>query len=965
MAEVYGSIGDQPVELQNAATEATLAALLEVARLQFNTVNKPGSKRAKELEANLKKLADEALNSSKAFKTSTNQRRIDQLQERKQIQERNVESGKVTTGLANLAVNISKMGDSISSATQVFTSLLKSVPIVGEALGGFAGAVASSIENTQKSFMASAAVGATFNASISTMIRSASEAGLTIDQFTGIIAKNGESLSLLADTTQESAKRFASLGKSIKNSDISDQLANLGMNTTEINEGMLTFIGLLAKGGTDIKNMIPEDLIALTGNYYRNLSAVSQLTGESRKTLEAEVIARQRDSKARIMESRLDETSRNNYRTMLLSVSKEHRGAAEEIMLNMGIQSDSAKAFAALAPEAAQAFLNVGQSIQQTGKLSENTTKNIYDVYAKQARDFNSNTAFRDILGGPLQSMYGEFSVGMMDVASRGNKNLDEAFASVTKTMAERGTELGEMDPRELLKVQQSIAQSSNDMTRTLLRFSGPLLAALEGFSELTLGAVLVIDELSTSVGRIIIKFKEFYKIFQENSVGSLFGKLVTSITDGVSAGVDYLIEKSVEIGQQIGTGLMKYITDFKINEWLIGKSAKDISDTSWVTAKYDKRGSNNRQFTPTAVPQAIPSAIPVNTPAQKKENEAKKIELDRIEEMAKLDKEDKDRRERLQAKLTAKVVVAQTSNTESVKENTKETAKSTSETQRSTNLGLDYSSPQALFNSFAKVMIGGSTGATSTSSMTGTSANSAASGSNEINYKSDQGSFKKVGGHRNWRANNPGNIEYGAFAQQHGAIGTDGRFAVFPTMEMGYKAADALMKSKNYQDLSIGQAMSRWAPPSENDTGAYQKQFANAGFDLSKKYKDLSLEEQKKYLETKMRVEGGKEGQVFGNQQIKATASTAGGGTTPTAQQASTLMTADAAVVGGGTTPTAAAIGAPNAQSSTSITGLQDQMQTLNTSVDRLIAVNEESRDALRRLGSVMRNSSSDAYSV
>ena len=122
----------------------------------------------------------------------------------------------------------------------------------------------------------------------------------------------------------------------------------------------------------------------------------------------------------------------------------------------------------------------------------------------------------------------------------------------------------------------------------------------------------------------------------------------------------------------------------------------------------------------------------------------------------------------------------------------------------------------------------------------------------------------QRQGGNRNWRNNNPGNIEYGPFAMSMGATGSDGRFAIFPDMEMGYKAADALMKGKNYQNLSIAGAIKRWAPPNENDTRAYQQRFQQAGFDLNKRYSDLSPTEQRKYLETKMNVEGGKAGTVI-----------------------------------------------------------------------------------------------------
>jgi esterase/lipase len=138
-------------------------------------------------------------------------------------------------------------------------------------------------------------------------------------------------------------------------------------------------------------------------------------------------------------------------------------------------------------------------------------------------------------------------------------------------------------------------------------------------------------------------------------------------------------------------------------------------------------------------------------------------------------------------------------------------------------------------------------------------------SGTGSTSIRDKQGNVVETrkGGHRNWRNNNPGNIEYGKFAISMGAIGTDGRFAIFPSMDMGYAAADALMKGKSYQNLSIADAIKRWAPPSENNTGAYQAAFTKAGFDITKKYSDLSPAEQRRYLETKMRIEGGKVGTI------------------------------------------------------------------------------------------------------
>ena len=78
------------------------------------------------------------------------------------------------------------------------------------------------------------------------------------------------------------------------------------------------------------------------------------------------------------------------------------------------------------------------------------------------------------------------------------------------------------------------------------------------------------------------------------------------------------------------------------------------------------------------------------------------------------------------------------------------------------------------------------------------------------------------VRGDRATRNNNPGNIEYGKFAKAHGAIGSDGRFAIFPDEATGKEAIKDLMQTKNYKDLSVTDAVHRYAPSFENDTGAY-----------------------------------------------------------------------------------------------------------------------------------------------
>jgi hypothetical protein len=151
-------------------------------------------------------------------------------------------------------------------------------------------------------------------------------------------------------------------------------------------------------------------------------------------------------------------------------------------------------------------------------------------------------------------------------------------------------------------------------------------------------------------------------------------------------------------------------------------------------------------------------------------------------------------------------------------------------------------------------------------------------------------GGQTRTGGDRNWRNNNPGNIEYGPFAIKYGAIGSDGRFAIFPSEEQGRMAQDALLKSKNYANLSLADAVKRYAPSNENDPKSYANQIMKStGIDTSKTYASLTPEEQGKVLDAMKRIEGGRAGSISGpssqNQNNMAGVNPSSAGSTTTAQ--------------------------------------------------------------------------------
>jgi hypothetical protein len=95
----------------------------------------------------------------------------------------------------------------------------------------------------------------------------------------------------------------------------------------------------------------------------------------------------------------------------------------------------------------------------------------------------------------------------------------------------------------------------------------------------------------------------------------------------------------------------------------------------------------------------------------------------------------------------------------------------------------------------------------------------------------------------RSVRNANPGNIEDGPFAKgQPGYAGSDGRFAKFESPDAGRNAQVALLDSYAKRGFdTVEKVVGRWAPPGENDTGAYIRTVAGKlGVDPREKVQDI-----------------------------------------------------------------------------------------------------------------------------
>lgn len=116
-----------------------------------------------------------------------------------------------------------------------------------------------------------------------------------------------------------------------------------------------------------------------------------------------------------------------------------------------------------------------------------------------------------------------------------------------------------------------------------------------------------------------------------------------------------------------------------------------------------------------------------------------------------------------------------------------------------------------------------------------------------------------KEGGTPAWRNNNVGNLKFGTFAKDHGAIGFNGEFAVFPDMKTGQDAQVARLKTQKFQSKSIDGALKAYAPKEDNnDTEKYIKTVAGwTGMSRDKALSSMTPQEFNSFVGAVRRYEG------------------------------------------------------------------------------------------------------------
>lgn len=234
---------------------------------------------------------------------------------------------------ANLIRSMSNVGDSLSGAAQS----LDAIPIVGGTLATVFGAVAEAAEKSARSFQSAASAGASFGGNMNSFIRTASQAGMTMDQFGALVKSNGIGMMGFGTTVEEGAKRFGAVSKALRSS--SNDLYALGFSTQDINEGLANYGKLMRLTGRS-QNMTTQELANGAKSYLKEMDALAKITGEDRKQQEAKMERLAKDGQYQMMISQKDEKVRKSFDSLMGQVPAELQGFIKDVVTTGTVTSE-------------------------------------------------------------------------------------------------------------------------------------------------------------------------------------------------------------------------------------------------------------------------------------------------------------------------------------------------------------------------------------------------------------------------------------------------------------------------------------------------------------------------------------------------------------------------------------------------------------------------------------------------
>lgn len=512
MADVTGRIGNEEVELNNAATEATLKMLL-----QATLAAAKGSK--EELTKVASMAAKAGLDSDAIERTNTEvQRAAPQMNALgKTAFVLGATFGQVEQTLKTVWDTGQLLASGNAQASQVLTNMATMLPGPLAAVTRGLAALAAFQEGMLGQYQTLTKAGVNFGGSLTDLRLAASQTYMTMEQFTQVVAANGETLSRMGGTVDQGARSFVNMSNALLKSAEGTGLRALGYTTQEVNQGMLDYINIT--GGRNRREMQnTADITKGTTEYLTQLDELAQITGKTKEQQAQALKEANQNAAIQAKLATMDEKQKLAYNRGLAEMEAKFGKAGREMyqaqVLGIPPMTEAAQKLTALAPEVAKASQGMADVAKNGGTASETMrySAQATEGAVKAAERFGNVTGAMSFQGGVL-------SETMMNLTKSATQARQQGRESEAKELEARAKVVEEQKKR-----QESEAAAAAKTQQTLQEIGQKLLAAFMPIVEVGLKVVNVLAPVAPLIMGVIAAFATLKAAIAAKSMLSALG---------------------------------------------------------------------------------------------------------------------------------------------------------------------------------------------------------------------------------------------------------------------------------------------------------------------------------------------------------------------------------------------------------------------------------------------------------
>ena len=478
MADVYGRIGNEEVELNNAATEATLKALL--AATATSNIEQLATLRTLANKSGVaKSTTDEALGQIKNVGSASSQTTVGM-----KLLGDAVDNAWQATKQTYRQVEAlgAKMADGTAKTSDVFDALAKLPGPLG-AVAELFGKIASFQETNLDTYQKISASGVNFSGSLDDMRIAQAKSYLTLEQFTSTIQNNQEAFARIGGNVNDGATAFFNFSNSFIKSDFGQNLRALGYTFQELTDNELTYMQI--RGGVSKAELASKDAMYAvaegTHAYIQEQAILTELTGKNRKQLEDEQkkIAQQEAFQAHLTQLRLTgESERAQADKELALVRSQTSQYGEEAGLNMmaltmnlapvtkGLQLFAGVNASFYAEQRRQAALARDRNISEAELLKQSHAAGYY--LAETAKNMGENAFYQSLANTELAPAVNA-GLKQQVIALNNNLTAHEHWLDRGGEIADKNDKAASSQAAAAAKTQQKMNEANQEVVKSLV----------------------------------------------------------------------------------------------------------------------------------------------------------------------------------------------------------------------------------------------------------------------------------------------------------------------------------------------------------------------------------------------------------------------------------------------------------------------------------------------------------------